>query len=55
MKKIVLILILLFGLSCMNKDITGKRIKLIQQQENFIALLDTVWQTEQTPIRIGIL
>jgi len=52
MKKIVLILILLFGLSCMNRNKAEKTINLIQHKENLIALLDTVWQTEQTPIRL---
>jgi len=50
--KFILILFLLIANSCTNNDKSKKSITNIQHTENLIAILDTIWQTEQTPIRL---
>ncbi len=52
MLKFVLILILLSTLSCANKNKSERATNTSQKTENLIAVLDTIWQTEQTPIRL---
>lgn len=47
----VFILFLLITISCTNKNKSKITVTSIQKTENFIAVLDTIWQTEQTPIR----
>jgi hypothetical protein len=46
------ILFLLITISCTNKNKSKKNIISIHKTENLIAVLDTIWQTEQTPIRL---
>ena len=46
------ILFLLITISCTNKNKSKKTITSIHKTENLIAVLDTIWQTEQTPIRL---
>ncbi|MFT4667724.1 MAG: hypothetical protein ACI9RM_002726 [Ulvibacter sp.] len=50
--KFILTFFLLITLSCSNKNRPEKSINTIQKTENLIAILDTIWQTEQTPIRL---
>lgn len=46
--RFILICILGLTMACSNKNKSQK----IQTSENLIAVLDTIWQTEQTPIRL---
>lgn len=39
-------------MACSNKDKPKETPASVQVTENFIAVLDTIWQTEQTPIRV---
>jgi len=39
-------------MSCMNKSKSEKGLISIPKPENLIAILDTIWDTEQTPIRL---
>ena len=50
--KFILILFLLITISCTNKNRSEKSVTSFQNTENLIAVLDTIWQTEQTPIRL---
>ncbi len=50
--KFILILFLTITFSCANRNISEKPVKSVQNTENLIAVLNTVWQTEQTPIRL---
>lgn len=47
--------ILLFSLAllfnCANKTKTNKQVLVNKENENLIALIDDIWQTEQEPIR----
>ena len=48
----VFIVFLLITISCTNKNKSKITATSIQKTKNFIAVLDTIWQTEQTPIRL---
>lgn len=50
--RFIFILFLLITISCTNKNKSKKTITSIHKAENLIAVLDTIWQTEQTPIRL---
>lgn len=50
--KFIFRLFLLITASCVNKSKSKEVVTSIYKTENFIAVLDTVWQTEQTPIRL---
>ncbi|MBA21829.1 MAG: hypothetical protein CMP52_00580 [Flavobacteriales bacterium] len=50
MKKLIFLFI--FIQSCSNNNKSKKTETSIDRAENFIAVLDTVWETEQTPIRL---
>ena len=50
MKKLIFLFI--FIQSCSNNNKSKKTDTSIDRAENFIAVLDTVWETEQTPIRL---
>ncbi len=50
--RFIFILLLLISISCANKNQSKKSIKSSKSTENLIAVLDTIWQTEQTPIRL---
>lgn len=45
-------LFLLITISCTNKNKSKKTITSIDRTENIIAVLDTIWEKEQTPIRL---
>ncbi|WP_299123591.1 DUF6624 domain-containing protein [uncultured Winogradskyella sp.] len=47
--RITLIFVLTLILSCSGKD---KSKKAVQKPKNLIAILDTIWQKEQTPLRL---
>jgi len=47
-----LILFLLTTISCKNNNEPKKVVVDVQNTENFIAVLDTIWQTEQHPITL---
>lgn len=46
------IFLLLIFTSCSDKNKSKKSVNTIQKTESLIAVLDTIWQTEQTPIRL---
>ncbi len=48
----MLAFIVLITLSCSNKNTSKKPAKTFQNTEDLMAVLDTIWQTEQTPIRL---
>ncbi len=50
--RFISILFLLITISCANKNKSKKSGTSIQYTENLIAVLDTIWQKEQTPIRL---
>lgn len=50
--RFVVILFLLLTISCSQNKSAKKATLSIKHSENFIAVLDTIWQTEQTPIRL---
>ncbi|MFD1294961.1 DUF6624 domain-containing protein [Lutibacter holmesii] len=50
--RFIFILFLLITISCTNKNKSKKTETSFDSTENFIAVLDTIWQTEQTPIRL---
>ena len=50
--RFIFILFLLITISCTNKNKSKKIETSIDRTENFIAVLDTIWETEQTPIRL---
>ncbi|MCD6179531.1 MAG: hypothetical protein J7K39_06470 [Bacteroidales bacterium] len=50
--RLIFILLLLIMISCTNKNNSKKIATSIHKTENFIAVLDTIWETEQTPIRL---
>ena len=52
MMKFNLIFLLLILMSCSDKDKSKKSLDTIQKTVNLIPVLDTIWQTEQTPIRL---
>ena len=52
MIRFILILFLLSIFSCSNKNKSKKTGTSIDKTENLIAILDTIWQTEQTPLRL---
>ena len=52
MIRLILLLFLLSTVSCSNSKKSNKSINTLQKTENLIAVLDTIWQTEQTPIRL---
>ena len=43
---------MLITISCTNKNKSKTPVTSIHKTENLIAVLDTIWQTEQTPIRL---
>lgn len=50
--RILPILCLLLTISCSNTSQSKKGVKTIQETENIKAILDTIWQKEQTPISL---
>lgn len=50
--RFIFILFLLITVSCTNRSKSKKPETNIERTENFIAVLDTIWETEQTPIRL---
>jgi len=50
--RLIALLFLLLTISCANKNNSKRTATSIQKTENLIAVLDTIWQTEQTPIRL---
>ena len=50
--RFIFILFLLITISCTNKNKLKKNVTSIHKTENLIAVLDTIWQTEQIPIRL---
>ena len=50
--KYILILALLLTISCSNKNKSERISKTTENQENLIAILDTIWKTEQRPITL---
>ncbi len=50
--RFILTLFLLITISCTNKNKSKKSATSIQNTENLIAVLDTIWQKEQAPIRL---
>ena len=50
--RFILTLFLLITISCTNKNKSKKTITSIDRTENLIAVLDTIWEKEQTPIRL---
>jgi hypothetical protein len=49
--RFIFILFLLITISCTNKNNSKETTTSIDRTENFIAVLDTIWEREQTPIR----
>ena len=47
----ILVFIILITISCSNKNTSKKTTKTLQNTKDLITVLDTIWQTEQTPIR----
>lgn len=52
MMRLFLLLFLLSTISCSNSKKSKKPTNTLQKTESLKAVLDTVWQTEQTPIRL---
>lgn len=50
--RFIFTLFLLITISCTNKNKSKKTVTSIDRTENLIAVLDTIWEKEQTPIRI---
>lgn len=50
--RLLFILFLLITTSCTNKNKSKNTLTSIDGTENLIVVLDTIWQTEQTPIRL---
>jgi hypothetical protein len=50
--RFIFILFLLITISCTNKNKSRKTITSIDRTENLIGVLDTIWEKEQTPIRL---
>jgi hypothetical protein len=50
--RFLLILFLLITISCTNKNKSKKIVTSIDTTENLIAVLDTIWEKEQTPITL---
>jgi hypothetical protein len=50
--RFIFILFLLITISCANKNKSKITATSIDRTENFISVLDTIWETEQTPIRL---
>lgn len=50
--RFIFILFLLSTISCINQNNSKKTKTNIQKTENLIAAIDTIWKTEQTPIRL---
>ena len=50
--RFIFLLFLLITISCTNKNKSKNTSTSINRTENLIAVLDTIWQTEQTPIRL---
>ena len=50
--KYILILGLLLAISCSNKNKSERISKTLENQENLIAILETIWKTEQRPITL---
>ena len=50
--RFIFILFLLITISCTNKNKSKKTTTSINRTENLIAVLDTIWGKEQTPIRL---
>ncbi len=50
--RLILILCLLITISCKDKNKSKITETSIDKTKNFIAVLDTIWETEQTPIRL---
>jgi hypothetical protein len=50
--RIILLFTLLLAMACSNKSKLKETPTSIYVTENFIAVLDTIWRTEQTPIRL---
>ncbi|MHA7830967.1 MAG: hypothetical protein ACX93O_07695 [Flagellimonas sp.] len=49
--KFILFFSLLIMMSCSNRTKSKETTSLVQNQKNLIAVLDTIWTTEQLPIR----
>ena len=50
--KFNLIFLFLIFMSCSDKNKSKKPVNIIQKTESLISVLETIWQTEQTPIRL---
>jgi hypothetical protein len=50
--KFTVILFLLISISCVNNSKSEKSVTSIQNTKNLVAVLNTIWQTEQTPITL---
>jgi hypothetical protein len=50
--RFIFILFLLITISCANKNKSKITATSIDRTENFLSVLDTIWETEQTPIRL---
>ncbi len=50
--RLILIFFLLITVSCSDKNKSTNSKNVAQKTENLIAVLDTIWQTEQIPIRL---
>lgn len=50
--RLVLVYILLFGMSCSTKDNQKETETSMEFPDNLISMLDTIWRTEQEPIRL---
>lgn len=50
--KYILLISLLVAMSCSNKTKSESVSTVSENQENLIAVLDTIWKTEQLPIRL---
>jgi len=48
----ILIILLITTLSCSKNNKSKIKVIAVQKTKNFISVLDTIWQKEQTPIRL---
>lgn len=51
-RAVLTLLLLLLVTACFNRGKTENAPNSVETKENLIAILDTIWQTEQTPIRL---
>nr|WP_298998335.1 DUF6624 domain-containing protein [uncultured Allomuricauda sp.] len=52
MMKYILLISFLMSLSCLNRSRSNEILKTTKCNESLIAVLDTIWETEQRPIRL---